>query len=194
MAAEMVKRDWFMIRTSGPKTLALSRSLSTAGLDVWTPIEVRQRRRPRSKARVELEVPVMPTFVFVRASQLSQITRILAHPMSGHPRFSLFLYDGRIPFIADREVQSLREVEERSRAALKREQRKSQRRTFPAGTEVRVPEGSFAGMSGIVKQGNDRFALVCFGGSMTVKIATFLLEADALQCVRPATGTAAEAA
>ncbi|MFS0737540.1 transcription termination/antitermination NusG family protein [Sphingomonas sp. 1P06PA] len=188
------EQNWFMLRTSGPKTLPLARSLASAGLDVWTPIEVRNRRRPRSKARVEIEVPVMPTFVFARASQLSQVSQILARPMTGHARFSLFLYDGRIPFIADREVQSLREVEERSRDALKRAQRKNQRRSFPAGTEVRVPEGSFAGMSGIVKQGDDRFALVCFGGSMTVKIATFLLEADAIQCDRPATGTAAQAA
>ena len=43
---------------------------------------------------------------------------------------------------------------------------------------VHVREGSFTGLTGVVKGGDGKFALICFGGSLQVKIATFLLRAE----------------
>lgn len=171
--------DWCILRTSGPRTLGLAASLASAGFEVWTPRRVERRRLPRGrKGHKEVEAAIMPTFVFARASQLTELQAIRADPSNPHPAFSLFKHLGRIPLIAEREVAALRAEEEKARLAVL----KRQRHTFAPGTRVHVPEGSFAGLSGdVVDGGNGKFALVCFGGSFQVQIATFLLRTDEVQ-------------
>jgi hypothetical protein len=160
-----------MLRTSPGRTLSLAKSLADAGLDVWTPSEIQSRRRPRSKATFEIQAPIMPTFVFARAAIIPDLLRILALPISPHPAFSVFRHLGRIPLLHDSEILNLRAVE---RNRLK----KSHRYVFPVGGKVNVAEGNFTGLEGIVEGGDGKYALVCFGGSMQFKIATFLLRSE----------------
>lgn len=174
---------WCILRTSGARTLPLAKSLGDEGFEVWTPIEVQSRRLPRSKIKVERDAPIMPTFVFVRATRLRDIFRILSLPRSPHPSFSIFRHMGRIPIIADHEIESLRSEEKRAAP-------KARRRVFAAGERVRVPEGSFGGMSGAVVEGNGKFTIVCFGRK-EVKIATWLLRTDLVQAERPQLDAAA---
>ncbi len=138
-------------------------------------MQVQSRRRPRSKATIEIEAPIMPTFVFARAGLLPALAAIMELPISPHPPFSIFRHLGRIPLLADREIANLRVVEETAqRARLK----KSHRYVFPVGQRVNVAEGNFTGLEGVVEGGDGRYALICFGGSMQFKIATFLLRSD----------------
>lgn len=169
-----IGRDWCILRTSGPRTLRLSQSLNAAGIEAWTPMQVVSVRRPRSKERIEREAPIMPTFVFARADRLGDLMRILRLPVSAHPGFSIFRHAGRIPVIADRDIDSLRAAEDRSKRIVL----KKQRHVFSVGERVHVPEGSFTGLTGVVQGGDGKFALICFGGSLQVKIATFLLRTD----------------
>jgi transcription antitermination factor NusG len=181
---------WCILRTSGGRTLPLARSLVDADFEVWTPVETISRRRPRSKIKIDIEAPIMPTFVFARAWHLPELLACASSPINEHPSFSVFHYAGKIPLVAEREVEGLRREEHR---AMRRVQR-TQRKDFAIGERVRVPEGPFAGMSGVVQQSDGKFALVGFAGTMRVKIATFLLDADALQIAHPTSGTAARAA
>ena len=176
---------WCILRTSGPRTLPLAQSLAAAGLDVWTPAQVIKVRRPRSKITRERTNPIMPTFVFARAKHLGELQRLRNLPISPHPGFSIFRHAGTVPIIGDREIGSLRALEAaeaaKHQAGLDREQRKGlkkQRHVFPIGERVQVPESSFTGLTGVVQGGDGKFALICFGGSVQLKIATFLLRSE----------------
>ena len=174
-ARRMRANDWCILRTSPGRTLGLAKSLADAGLEVWTPSSTYSRRKPRSKATIEIEAPIMPTFVFARAALLPELMRIRALTVSPHPPFSIFRHVGGVPLLADREIVNLRLVEELAqRARLK----KSHRHVFPTGQRVHVDDGSFVGLEGVVKGGDGKFALVCFGGSMEFTIATFLFRTD----------------
>jgi transcription antitermination factor NusG len=180
--------DWCILRTSPGRTLSLAKSLVEAKLDVWTPMQVQSRRRPRSKDTVEIEAPIMPTFVFARSSLLPELLRIEALPISPHPPFSIYRYLGGIVELFDREITNLRAVEELAqRARLK----KSHRYVFPAGQKVNVSEGNFTGLEGVVQGGDGKYALVCFGGSVQFKIATFLLRSEDIEAASAREGIAA---
>lgn len=168
---------WCVLRTSGGRTLALAKSLADAGLEAWTPSTKQERRRPRSKASMEIDAPILPTFVFARASHLPDLLAAASSPVNPHPAFSVFRYCGKFPLIGDVEIAGLRGEEERGRVRRLR----STRRTFDRDASVRVPDGPFAGMSGVVRDCDGKYAMVSFNGGWQVKIATFLLEADTIE-------------
>lgn len=180
---------WCILRTSGPRTLALAESLAGAGLEVWTPVAVVRQRVRGKRKRLEHPAPILPTFVFARAHHLTDLARVVEALDSPHPRFSIFRWNGRIPLIADREVDSLRaeedaaakasETRHRAEAIIaQRGEKDALRRLVPVGEEITMPTGPFAGMSGVVESGDRKAAWVNFGGALRVKIDTWLLAAD----------------
>ncbi len=173
-AAARRTEGWCILRTSGGKTLALAASLNAANIEAWTPMQKLSRRRPRSKARVEIEAPMMATFVFVHVRHLLDLEICLQLPMNPHPAFSIFRYQGAIPILAGGEIAGLRQAEWESNGAPKKVN------PFPPGTKVTLTEGAAQGMSGVVETSEGRFALVAFGGSVRWQIATFLLRVDAI--------------
>lgn len=182
--------DWCILRTSAGRTLNLARSLAEAGFDVWTPRETQSRRLPRKKTIAEREVAILPTFVFARAVHIPDLAAALALPVNPHPSFSIFRYLGDIPLLADREMRSLREVEDAARLRVL----KKTRNVVPVGSTVTMTEGAFAGMSGVVRKSDGKFALIAFGGAFEVHIASFLIRTDAVQDGQPSNGTAVLAA
>ena len=164
--------SWCVLRVGGSRTLPLYRSLAAAGMDVWTPTFMISKRHGRSRAMVETEATIMPTFVFVRMPHLEELISLEHSFISPHPQFSIFRYNGRIVSVSEHELAPLRTEE--GRAALSR--KRKERHVFKPGQSVCVPDGPFAGMSGVVEDsGNGKLALVCFG-EWRVKIATFLLK------------------
>jgi hypothetical protein len=116
---------WCILRTRGGQTLPLARSLRDAGLDVWSPArEIRKtvRRGTHTEQRLEIAIPILPTFVFAREQDLASlddlIQEAIADEYSPHPAFSIFRYNGRIPLIGDSEVVGLREEEAREAATM----------------------------------------------------------------------------
>ncbi|KQR83464.1 hypothetical protein [Sphingomonas sp. Leaf343] len=112
---------WCILRTDGSKTLPLMRSLSAAGFVVWTPARtIRKVTRPgtRHEQRSELDVPILPTFVFARERDLPMLADVTQLSISPHPGFSIFRYGGRIPLVGDAEVAGLREEEARAAAIM----------------------------------------------------------------------------
>lgn len=168
------ERGWCILRTSPGRTLPLARSLAAAGFEVWTPKMTIYRRRPRSQRRIECEAPIMPTFVFARANRVRDLARVSALPVNPHPAFSIFRHGGGVPLVGDQEIVGLRAAEDRA----KRQDLKSKRKAFAIGERVRLTEGAFAGLSGVIEQSDGKMALVFFGQAMPIRIATYLLEVD----------------
>jgi hypothetical protein len=174
---------WIVLRTSGRSTLPLARSLSSDGFEAWTPSA---KIRPQGR-RGKLCVPIIPTFVFARARHLWNLVSLSDDPLSRHEGFSVMRHmDGRgYPLVEDSELEPLRSEEGR---VIPKEERK----VLGCGEIVRLPEGPFAGMSGIVESADHKHAWVRFGGfRQPVKIAAFLLRSDMSERFRLETDMAA---
>lgn len=165
--------DWVILRTKGRDTLELAEKLARAKFMVWTPTHVERKHSPHNRLGVEIAAPLLPTFAFARARHLHSLLAMSGAPRKACPDFSVFHYMDQIPLIADNELDALRQVEERER--LNSLRRKPRARKFDSGDEIRIDQGAFAGMSGIVEQDDGKFAMVLFGRT-AVKIATFMLE------------------
>ncbi|ALJ14105.1 transcription termination/antitermination protein NusG [Sphingopyxis macrogoltabida] len=186
----MTELSWCILRTGGSRTLPLCRSLNAAGLDAWTPTGVADRRRGRSRARVEAPAPILPTFVFAAASNIETLLALSSSPINPHPSFSVFHHEGRVAIVAEAELAQLRTEE--GRIALVRKRR--ERHVFAKGAKVAVPDGPFAGLTGVVEDGgNGKFTLVMFG-EMPIQIASFLLRAEDIQEGPAPMGLAAQVA
>lgn len=159
--------EWIILRTSGRNTLGLLEDLTRAGFDVWTPVRVERKRAPRSNARYEIKQAMMSTYVFAKSHHVEDLCELAKMTQKDCPDFSVFHYLDRIPVVADRELDPLRMTEARMVPRKKA-------RTFNSGELVRVQEGPFTGMTGMVEHGDGKYTLVLFGRT-AVKIHTFLL-------------------
>lgn len=195
---------WIILRTSGRCTMRLAETLTEDGYDAWTPIETRNVRIPRANVRRTIKLPIMPSYVFVRARYLIDLIqlsgmkpiprRVCDRPADRsdewrpfHSDFSVMRFNESIPVIDDRHLQSLREIE------VKRTPKKKSNHKFLPGVDVRVKieGGSFAGMKGRVEKSDHGDTLVCFDGRLTVKISTSLLTLDEVGSNLQAVGLAA---
>lgn len=179
--------DWCILRTNGGLTLQLARSLGEAGYEAWTPVEV-QRRRARKTLKIEpVELALIPTFVFARAEHLVALIALARSPSlnyrvwdsekrrmvtKGHPHFSVFRFAGEYQLVPDRALAALRLAERRTAP-------KTTSQPFRPGDRVKLTEGGFAGLSGVVESIDRTFAMVVFPGfNIAVKIGAWMLLAD----------------
>lgn len=118
--ATLPERRWCILSTAGMRTLPLARSLASEGIEAWAPI--RTIRRPAAGQRrrlvlglrrkmIEVDLPILPGFVFVRAEYIDDLARVALRPVTGHAAFTLFQLAGRAPLIGDDSVAGLREAE-----------------------------------------------------------------------------------
>ena len=68
--------DWFILRTAGRSTLSLAKTLAEDGFEVWTPARMQVIRVPRMNVRREVRLPLLPSFVFVRAPHLHDLLEL----------------------------------------------------------------------------------------------------------------------
>ncbi len=113
---------WIILRTSGGQTLPLMRSLRASGFDVWTPAKV-LRRQVRAKTlagtrTIEIEAPILPTFLFAREDHLVDLADQAKDPASAHPAFSIFHRAGRAPVVSNAQIAGLQAEEAREQAAI----------------------------------------------------------------------------
>lgn len=187
--------DWCILRMAGGRTMSVARSLTDAGFEVWSPVEIQRKRLPRSKAQIDRAVCVTPTYVFARASHLPDLVRVSLDPSSPHPDFSVFRYQDRFPLIADAELQSLRAIERQAAA-------KNAPMVLPRGISVRLQDGPFQGLTGqVIEASKGQFTLVAFHDcTFTVKFSTWQLHpvdsesGDKVKDGKPEQGAAAQAA
>jgi transcription antitermination factor NusG len=171
--------SWVILRMAGGDTLRLVRSLKTAGIEAWAPIEKRVARMPRTKAPFDKESALMPSYVFAPVDHVDELLRLAHAQQRAHPKFAVFRHRGGIPLIADDQLDALRSEEARKARVFDKWKRKGVKGpVLPKGTEVRFPDGPFQGMSGIVESAEGQFTLVAttiFGKSVEIKVASCLL-------------------
>jgi transcription antitermination factor NusG len=166
---------WVILRCANCKTLELAESLNDAGFEGWSPVEVQKhlRKDPRKLLAdkvVETRVPLTPSFVFAPATYLQDLLALSHSPAlnyqvwdpeqrrmvtRGHPYFRLFMHLGEVVLIGGSELDPLRNIER------KRKPRGSVK-TIAPGTSVRLTEGGFAGMTGMVDSVRGKRAMVSF--------------------------------
>ena len=180
---------WCILRTGGPRTVPLAKSLADAGFEAWTPIQVQFREKTRRKPAEERAMPILPTFVFARAKHLSELNRLTRSDVHWHPAFSVFRYQGVPPIISDERIGGLREAEaaalkiadarRRSDAGKALKDAKDQlRRALPKGKSIDMPTGPFAGFTGVVESSTRKEAWVVLPGGFRLKIDTWLVAQD----------------
>ena len=205
---------WCILRTSGGKTLALTESLNKAGIAAWTPRRTFKRPKPGRcamidgrKPTVEIEAPILPTFVFAPAAHIADLAFASGDPACRHPGFTIMRDVGRYPLVSDRAVAGLRQAEEaateaieRQREAETREERRRIRaaaakterdrrkllraeyREFAEGASVAVKDvAALAGMTGVIKSSDGRTAVVAFGGLLTMEVEAWQIVLDQVQ-------------
>lgn len=206
---------WCILQTAGGRTLPLARSLTAAGVEVWTPVRTIRRPAPGQRRRlvmgqrrkmIEVDVAILPGFVFARASALTDLVRISFDEGSRHPAFTVFQVAGRVPLVSDASVAGLRQEEERAaafaqsvrdaetqeearriraefmrterarRAALRRESR-----VFSIGEKVKIDDmPAMTGMTGRVIASNGTSATIDFGGRFPMKVEAWRVIPTAL--------------
>lgn len=179
MTGKLAER-WCILTTSPGRTILVAKSLIEAGMEAWTPSQTLTRRRARSRKEIEVEVPLAPTFVFVRALHLPDVVSILSSPVSRHPQFSLFRHAGRTPLIADSEMEALRREERWRRDEATVKKLKAQARRFAQGERVRVAEGVLAGWTGVIEMPGRKAPLVNLGFGRPINIEAWMLEPSGL--------------
>lgn len=174
--------SWFILRTASADTLRICRNLQSAGFSTWTPIDRKFGRMPRTKAKYEKEIALLPSYVFARVEHVDDILRIAMLPNKDIGRFSVFHHKGGIPLIADNQLRDLRAEESRVAGIFERLRRKGMKGpSFTKGQVIKMTEGPFAGLSGVVEDQQGQTTLVSFSGyHRPIKIASLLLKEDML--------------
>jgi hypothetical protein len=184
--------QWCILRTAPRSTLSLARSLGEDGYTAWTPTQVAMRMKSRRKAAEERPSPILPSFVFADADHLPRLALLRTRLTTMHVGFSIFRYAGRIPLIADGSLEQLRKQERRAAERHEVAKRRSLAApAFQAGQRVRVDNAAWTGLEGVVKQQHGEYVLVCFGGSIMIKISAWLLNPNDISIAQPIMGAAA---
>ena len=172
---------WCILRTAGPSTLRLVRTLTDAGIAAWSPMEKIERRYGVSRKRRVVPSPLLPTFVFAEFNALPYLCSAAQRPTSQHPTFTVFRHGDGFPRVPDAALDGLRQHEE---AARIRALKKAPKKRYFAGQTIRAPGTAFEGLDGKVvetSKGSGNLVLIDFPGfSIPVKIAPWLLQESQL--------------
>lgn len=136
--------DWLILRCSSGNTLKLAASLYEAGYEAWTPTETIQTRGPNRSRRKEAQ-PAARGYVFAASRHLTELLQETRHETSNHPTFWFLRQMGKIRFLADKQLDPLRQA---VRAGLPADQIT----TFMDNALVKYPACGFEGLTGIVRR------------------------------------------
>lgn len=169
--------SWFILRMASADTLKVAEQLTKRGFDVWTPVERKRGRKPRTRAHFDKSFALMPSYVFANMHHLAELQSMADLPTADTPRFTLFRYAGGVPLIDDTQLAALRYEEDRLQRIYEKQVAKGKRGPkFDAGHIVRLQEGPFMGLQGEVVEQHGQFTLVSIDGfHAPIKIASLLL-------------------
>jgi transcription antitermination factor NusG len=138
--------QWYVLYTSARHEKKVAELLGNRRVNSYLPL-YRSVRRWRDR-RKEIELPLFPSYVFVRIALRSRL-QVLTVP--GVVR--LVTFDGKPASIADSEVDALRQGLSSARGIKPHPYLK-------VGKRVRVQSGPFAGMNGILVRRKKKYRLV----------------------------------
>ena len=158
------------LRCAGAATLGLTRKLLDTGAQAWTPVVPQSRPVPRSRKRVWIMAPLLPTFVFLDAEALEAARDL--RDRYALPAFTPLALSGELVRIGARGLEPLRATE----AALVEKSRRAAppARRFALETRVTLLAEAFTGLVAVVKASSRRSCVVDIGG-MRMSVPSFLL-------------------
>lgn len=169
---------WFILRCASADTLKLADQLRKRGFDVWTPIQRKRGKRPRTRTEFDKELAILPSYAFANMHHLPEIARLAMIPTADTVRFTLFrTKSGELPMIDDCQLDALRAFEAKLQKQYEDAIRKGVRAPkFDAGHKVTLTGGGFEGLEATVIEQQGQFALVEIAGFREpIKIASLLL-------------------
>ncbi len=162
--------EWCILRAAPASTLPLAKSLTRAGMEVWIPIEQITRRLPRANVKRVIDTAILPSYLFVRASHIPELIEMMEAPHKDHREFRLFRHLGMIALIADDTLAPLRLLERKRRNVPKADS------PLKVGATIRLEDGGFAGLSGVIEKPGSNFSFVRIEGfGSALKIANYYL-------------------
>lgn len=165
----MSSNQWCILRCAGQNTLPLLRSLEKAGFEVWSPVEKVCLRLPRANVKRWIDSPMLKSYVFARADRLIDLIAASKAPGGQHRDFSVFKHKDRFPLIDEETLAPLRSIERKRKP-------RGTVRSIPVGAKVRLNDGGFAGLDGVVESVSNKHAMVQFAGfPIAVKIGCWLI-------------------
>jgi len=193
--------SWCILQTSGGRTLAVVRSLRSAGFDVWAPTGMVRRFRPRSTKYRDDPIALLTGVVFAPYEDAARLSAAAQSPVSQHPSFSLLMHQGAYGRVLDASLDPLRAFEidkaiewtgfvaAQERARLERIRKKKGRRrtkgrsnaarSYVLGQTVHVEGPAFQGLTAKVVESKKN-------GSLVIDLGGFLGEIVVETCdVRP---------
>lgn len=173
---------WCILRMASLDTLPVKEALEKMGFEVWTPIERKAGRRPRTRKEYDKTLAITPSYVFAPADRLDDLLAMSVNPLSDCPRFTVFRHGDGFPLIADVELEALRHQERvRNEHYDKQQARKRKSPSFAPGLEVPLTAPGFEGLSGTVRESKGGQTWIDVPGfPMPIKIASLLLQSDVL--------------
>lgn len=166
-------KTWCILRCSSQNTLPLVRSLTRAGVEVWTPIEQVTKRVPRANIKRVIDRALLPSYLFASAQDMPNVLAIMNSPSKDHRDFRLFKHNGGVPLIADSTLDALRLIARRSVA-------KASPPKLTPGDKVKLTEGGFAGLTATIEKPGKEYSSVTLPGlAFSLRVANYhLLQPD----------------
>lgn len=174
--------SWCILRTGNLDTLPVHEALKKMGFAVWTPIERRIGRMPRTRKEYDRTYALMPTYVFAPSDRLDDLLALSVVPSINCPPFTIFRHGGGFPLIANLELDSLRSEEDRRRSIFERHKNKGRKApVFEPGLEIKLSEAGFEGLFGTVVESKGSYTLVDIPGfKQPIQISSLLLQKDVI--------------
>ena len=148
--------------------MRLASALRIAGIDAWSPVEAVTKRVPRANIKRRIVLPLMPSYVFADARCLIELIELAEAEHKPQPDFRLFRSAGRIPLIADTNLEGLRTIEQKRTV--------SERPAFTKGERVKLLDAGFLGLTGTVESAKGQYVMVAIPGlRFKLKVAAWCL-------------------
>ncbi|ACU61068.1 UpxY family transcription antiterminator [Chitinophaga pinensis] len=164
--APLVDTKWYVAYTRANFERKVAKDIVDQQIEHYLPL--RRETRKWSDRLKQIEVPLFPNYIFVKI-KLQHKVNILGIPGV----LSLVSFSGQPVSVSEREIQHIRKIEERGQdIALEY--------YYCVGDRVRITQGIFTGMEGILlrKSGQMRFVLKLPAISQAVSVE---IEGDQLE-------------
>lgn len=185
---ELNNEAWCILRCQGRSTMSLAESLAKDGFEVWTPVETVTLRARRSHPQEIVSEALLPSYVFARSFQIPRLLELLHRPslqyrvwdpelrrmvVRGHPHFSLMRgFNTPFAMVEDAQLRPLRTIADRRRPKASVDELEN-------GDRIRMTEGCYAGLAGVIVDCEGIFPKVQLdGSSQAFRPARWLLQLE----------------
>ncbi len=167
--AELLEAAWYVIHAQTRKEREVETALQRQGLEIFLPlVAVPSRRRDR---RITLQVPLFPGYLFINA----QLDTNIFHKIIKTQHVFRLLGNGRATAVPEAEVAAIQAIVSGGRPYYPW-------RFLEKGKRVRVIDGPFAGIEGIILEMHQQKRRIVVGVELFRRSVAVELDNEAVEC------------